>query len=192
MTHWTSLHIPDIPEEYANGAAISTLVEKVLFIGITSRIDIVKRNGGFMAFIHFSFSWRNGENANKVRDAIAEKGYYEHTFPDQKKIRIIESKTPKTQPQQQVQVQPLTITPDNINIQHKSKEETLIEKNAFTVKAQSALISQLIKELKEEREKNHKLEERLSEVFQILYSAVKYDGLDIPKELHLEDLCVEV
>ena len=77
-----SLFIPAVPAEIATRRHIRAIVEAVLNLGVVLRVDIVKSptinpSAEYMAFVHFKHP---GIMAKQVRNEIARKGFYDHTF----------------------------------------------------------------------------------------------------------------
>jgi hypothetical protein len=159
------IHIPEVPSYMASSEKITEYIENHHHIGAVSHVDISKRKKSevYMAFVHFKCGWNNGEASNTIRKAIVEKGCWRETLipgfgflgwlPKNGKetyIRLIkgEDRTPQKN---------TDMTDDNGLLQ----QMVLIRKlDTAKIMSQSALISQLIKELEREREKNRALERK--------------------------------
>jgi hypothetical protein len=193
-----AVHIPEIPTYLASSRKLKEYIES-LRIGAVSHIDIVKREdtGISMAFVHFKCQWNNGEVSNLIRKSISERGFWEENIggEDIKQIRLIKSDGPRGKTKttnKDTKANKENKTP-RVDPETKEQYELIFKLDSVKIESQSALIAQLRKELKREREQNHVLEQKL-DVYKAVFGAVNFDELDmgnVPKLLNLDDLLDE-
>jgi hypothetical protein len=192
-----------VPVWLENSRRLREYIDDYLHIGAVSHIDIVNRkdSGTSMAFIHFKCQWNNGKPSNMIRKAIVEKGFWEEKLRpgigfldwlpkgDAKQVRLI-----KSEPDYKANANANANAKKSVDDTNEIKEQyALIAKlDAVKLKAQSALIAQLCKELTSERKKNRILEQKLDDVYKTMFGAAKYDEqldmVNISQLLNLDDL----
>ena len=176
--NWSSLFIPAMPIDIANEVLITKIVENVLGLGKTKRIDIVKKQSpstGYMAFIHLDH-WYDNAWVHTFRREINSAGFCDYTlhnnYGDSKLfagditrsivMRFMQNTTP--------------IKDTELNIHQLAANQEILEK---TVKEQSELIETLRKELEQQKA-------MLNNMYTSIHTPM--DDSYIPLPLSLDDL----
>lgn len=195
-----AVHIPEVPVWLENSRRLREYIDDYLHIGAVSHIDIVNRKDSdtSMAFIHFKCQLNNGKPSNTIRKAIVEKGFWEEKLRpgfgfldwlpkgDVKHVRLI-----KSEPDYKANANANANAKKSVD-ETKEQYALIAKLDSVKIEAQSALITQLRKELDKEREKNRTLEQKLDDVYKTMFGAAKYDEqldmVNISQLLNLDDL----